>query len=148
MIPMFAHDVQFYLLVLGILASNALLLVLIARQYLPKDVLRRLTSLEAASSVGREERLKLDATLGRYVAAMGGFESRMLERLDTLDLNQSKLLGHITGTDRVTSEMVAINRETMTSTDQLRAQLVNVATRLGVVEEKVRHIDSIVSKVK
>ena len=136
-----------YIIISGILVANLLLLTMLFRSSVPRDLSKRLSAIEADHAQDTGARLKLDAAFGQQIKALGELRQSFNDRFDGLDANQSKLLGHIAGTDRLVAEMLALYKEMGTTFEQSRSQLVNVATRLGVLEVEVRHIDGIVSRL-
>ena len=136
-----------YVIISGILVANLLLLAMLFRSSVPRDLSKRLAMIEADHAQDVGARMKLDAAFGQQIKALGEIRQSFNDRFDGLDLNQSKLLGHIAGTDRLVAEMLGLYKEMGTTFEQSRSQLVNVASRLGVLEVEVRHIDGIVSKL-
>lgn len=126
------------IIISGLVVSHSLLLSLM---FLGLRVYRRfIKGLDPVALELRVRALETTAgshtvTIGRLVSQIADSEGRIGDQLESLGLNQTKLLGHLTGTERLVAEMVKQYREVSSRGDQIQSQIASIASRVGRLEQ-------------
>jgi hypothetical protein len=129
-----------WIIICGVALSQLLLIVLLWRVWKGFSALSKAFSQSAVPAV--ELRLRsLEAltmghttSIGRVVGTIGDLERRLADQLEALGLNQTKLLGHLIGTEKLVAEMLSQYRDGITRVDAVHSQVSSIGIRVGKLE--------------